>query len=74
MRYDVVWYFNVLHIYSPDESQALFRRVYSAGLSGGRLIIQDAFLQYQEGLYPEETSLFAGSLLLLTGGQHVFIP
>jgi len=29
-NYDVVWYSNVLHIYSPEENQALFRRVFSS--------------------------------------------
>ncbi len=65
-QYDVVWYSNVLHIYSPQENQALFRRVYSALPPGGRLIIQDAFLHDREGLYPEEASLFAVSMLLFT--------
>ncbi len=65
-QYDVVWYSNVLHIYSPEENQALFRRVFSALAPGGRLIIQDAFLHDREGLYPEEASLFAVSMLLFT--------
>lgn len=65
-QYDVVWYSNVLHIYSPEENQALFRRVRSVLSPGGRLIIQDAFLHDPEGLYPEEASLFAVSMLLFT--------
>lgn len=65
-QYDVVWYSNVLHIYSPQENQALFRRVHSALSKGGRLIIQDAFLHDQEALHPEEASLFAVSMLLFT--------
>lgn len=52
------------HIYSPEENQALYRRVYSALSPGGRLIMQDAFLHDREGLYPEEASLFAVSMLL----------
>lgn len=65
-RYDLVWYSNVLHIYSPDENQALFRRVIPVLNPGGRLIIQDAFLHDREGLYPEEANLFAVSMLLFT--------
>lgn len=65
-QYDVVWYSNVLHIYSPDENHVLFRRILSALPPGGRLIIQDAFLHDREGLYPEEASLFAVSMLLFT--------
>ena len=65
-QYDVVWYSNVLHIYSPNENQALFRRMISALSPGGRVMIQDAFLHDREGLYPEEASLFAVSMLLFT--------
>jgi SAM-dependent methyltransferase len=65
-NYDVVWYSNVLHIYSAEENQALFRRVFSSLSPGGRLIIQDAFLHDREGVYPEEASLFAVSMLLFT--------
>jgi len=64
--YDVIWYSNVLHIYSPTDNQALFRRALGALNSGGRLLIQDAFLHDREGLFPEEASLFAVSMLLFT--------
>ena len=64
--FDVVWYSNVLHIYSPEENQGLFKRVSAALNPGGRLIIQDAFLHGREGLFPEEASLFAVSMLLFT--------
>ena len=64
--YDVIWYSNVLHIYSPEDNQALFRRALAALNPGGRLLIQDAFLHDREGLFPEEASLFAVSMLLFT--------
>jgi len=64
--YDVIWYSNVLHIYSPQDNQALFRRLLAALNPGGRLLIQDAFLHDREGLFPEEASLFAISMLLFT--------
>jgi SAM-dependent methyltransferase len=64
--YDVIWYSNVLHIYSPKENQALFRRALASLNPGGRLLIQDAFLHDREGLFPEEASLFAVSMLLFT--------
>lgn len=65
-RYDVIWYSNVLHIYSPADNQAIFRRALAALEPGGKLIIQDAFLHDREGLYPAEASLFAVSMLLFT--------
>lgn len=64
--YDVIWYSNVLHIYSPEDNQALFRRALASLNPGGRLLIHDAFLHDREGLFPEEASLFAVSMLLFT--------
>jgi SAM-dependent methyltransferase len=65
-RFDVIWYSNVLHIYSPEENLDVFRRARAALAEGGRLIVQDAFLRDREGLFPEEASLFAVSMLLFT--------
>ena len=65
-QYDVIWYSNVLHIYSPEENQALFKRLVPVLTPGGRLIIQDAFLLDREGLHPAEANLFAGTMLLCT--------
>lgn len=65
-QYDVIWYSNVLHTYSPEQNQALFRRALTALSSGGRLIVQDAFLHDREGLYPLDASLFAVTMLLFT--------
>lgn len=64
--FNVVWYSNVLHIFSPMENQGVFKRVHAALNPGGRLIIQDAFLHDREGLFPEEATLFAVSMLLFT--------
>ena len=64
--YDVIWYSNVLHIYSPKDNQSLFRRALASLNPGGRLLIQDAFLHDRKGLFPEEASLFAVSMLLFT--------
>lgn len=64
--YDVIWYSNVLHIYSPDTNRTIFRRALAALNPGGRLLIQDAFLHDREGLHPAEASLFAVSMLLFT--------
>ena len=64
--FDVIWYSNVLHIYSPEQNLDVFRRARAALPEGGRFIIQDAFLHDREGLHPEEASLFAVSMLLFT--------
>lgn len=71
-RYDVIWYSNVLHIYSPADNQALFRRAAQALTPHGRLLIQDAFLLDRNGLYPEEANLFAVTMLLFTEGGNTY--
>ena len=70
--FDVIWYSNVLHIYSPEQNQAVFRRARAALAPGGRLIIQDAFLHDREGLVPEEAGLFAVSMLLFTEAGNTY--
>ncbi|HET7209574.1 MAG TPA: methyltransferase [Terriglobales bacterium] len=70
--FDVIWYSNVLHIYSPKENRDVFRRAKAALAPGGRLIIQDAFLHDREGLFPEEASLFALSMLLFTEAGNTY--
>ncbi len=65
-RYDVIWYSNVLHIYSPEQNQALFKQLRSALTPGGRLLIQDAFLLDRQGVVPMEANLFAVTMLLYT--------
>lgn len=65
-RYDVIWYSNVLHIYSAATNQALFRKMAAALSPSGRLLIQDAFTFDRDGLYPVETNLFAATMLLFT--------
>ncbi len=70
--FDVIWYSNVLHIYSPEQNRDVFRRAKKALAEGGRLIIQDAFLHDREGLFPEEASLFAVSMLLFTQGGNTY--
>jgi SAM-dependent methyltransferase len=70
--YDVIWFSNVLHIYSPEDNLAIFRRALAALTPGGRFIIQDAFLHDREGLYPAEASLFAVSMLLFTEGGNTY--
>jgi SAM-dependent methyltransferase len=71
--YDVIWCSNVLHIYSPKDNQALFRRALASLNPGGRLLIQDAFLHDRDGLFPEEASLFAVSMLLFTEEGNTYL-
>lgn len=65
-EYDVIWYSNVLHIYSPEQNQRIFEKMAKALVPGGRVLIQDAFLSDRDGLYPLEANLFAVTMLLFT--------
>lgn len=64
--YDVIWYSNVLHIYSPAENQRLLSRLVKNLTPTGRLYIQDAFTVDRQGLEPADTNLFAVTMLLFT--------
>ncbi len=70
--YDIVWYSNVLHIYSPSENLKVFRKIKRALKPGGRLIIQDTFLLDPHGLRPLETNLFAVTMLLYTDTGNTY--
>ena len=64
--FDVVWYSNVLHIYSPQENLKVFQKVKRSLTPGGRIFIQDTFLQDPRGLIPVEANVFAVTMLLYT--------
>ena len=70
--YDIVWYSNVLHIYSPSENLKVFRKIKRALKPGGRLLIQDTFLQDSQGLRPLEANLFAVTMLLYTDTGNTY--
>jgi len=70
--YDIVWYSNVLHIYSPSENLKVFRKIKRALKPGGRLLIQDTFLKDSQGLRPLETNLFAVTMLLYTDTGNTY--
>ena len=71
-NYDVVWYSNVLHIYSPAENLKIFKKIRRILSPGGRLLIQDTFLHDPKGLRPLETNLFAVSMLLYTDQGNTY--
>jgi len=71
-RYDVVWYSNILHIYSSVTNEAVFRKVSRVLVPGGRLVIQDAFCWDRAGLLPAETNLFAVTMLLFTSEGNTY--
>jgi len=71
-KYDLVWYSNVLHIYSPAENLKVFKKIKRALNPGGRLLIQDTFLDNPQGLRPVEANLFAVTMLLYTDTGNTY--
>jgi SAM-dependent methyltransferase len=71
-RYDVVWLSNIIHIYSPAQNLALFRKIRKVLNAGGRLFIQDSFLTDPAGLYPIDTTAFAVTMLLFTDSGNTY--
>lgn len=70
--YDVVWYSNVLHIYSPKENLRVFRKIRRALAPKGRILIQDTFLQNSQKLFPLEANVFAVTMLLYTQSGNTY--
>jgi SAM-dependent methyltransferase len=71
-KYDVVWYSNILHIYSPADNVKIFKKIRNVLKPKGRLLIQDTFLEDPKGLRPLEANLFAVSMLLYTEGGNTY--
>ncbi len=71
-QYDVIWYSNVLHIYSPASNHRLFRKLARTLTPAGRLLIQDAFIHDPNGLFPAEANLFAVTMLLFTDEGNTY--
>ena len=51
-HYDVVWYSNVLHIYSPEENQAFFDTLFLRVLPVGRLSFRMHFFTIESAPIP----------------------
>ena len=71
-KYDVVWLSNIIHIYSPSQNTALFKKILSILNPNGRLLIQDTFLLDPMGLRPQEANLFAVTMLLFTDTGNTY--
>lgn len=63
--YDIIFSSNVIHIFGPEDLQAIFNKCYNALKTGGRLLIKDFFLN-DDHKGPEFTTLFSLHMLLST--------
>ncbi|MFQ5992565.1 MAG: methyltransferase, partial [Nitrospiraceae bacterium] len=71
-RYDVIWLSNVVHIYSPAENQRLLKKLAGSLAPHGRLFVQDMYTHDRNGLYPQDTNLFAVTMLLFTDRGNTY--
>ena len=71
-KFDVMWFSNVLHIFSPNENKTIFRKLNHALNPGGRILIQDTFLMDKPGFDAVETNLFAVTMLLYTSTGNTY--
>jgi len=71
-KFDVMWFSNVLHIFSPNENKTIFRKLRHALNPGGRIFIQDTFLMEKSGFDDAETNLFAVTMLLYTSAGNTY--
>jgi len=60
------------HSYSDSENLKVFKKIKRALKPGGRLLIQDTFLQDAQGLRPLEANLFAVTMLLYTDTGNTY--
>ncbi|TAK09850.1 MAG: methyltransferase [Candidatus Manganitrophaceae bacterium] len=63
--YDVIFYSNVVHIYSPQENRRILKKIKTALKPGGRLIIVEYFLDKDQA-HPPDVSSFNLMMLLFT--------
>ena len=63
--YDVIFYSNVVHIYSPQENRKILRKIKTALQPGGRLIIVEYFLD-KDRVRPPDVSSFNLMMFLFT--------
>jgi SAM-dependent methyltransferase len=63
--YDVIFYSNVVHIYSPQENRRILKKIKKALKPGGRLIIVEYFLD-KDHAHPPDVSSFNLMMFLFT--------
>ncbi len=69
--YDFIWVSQILHSHDEAQCQLIIQKCFEALASGGRLAIQDFFLN-DDGLTPPEAALFAVHMLAVTPGGRAY--
>jgi hypothetical protein len=70
---DLAWVSAIVHQNSRDQNRALFRKIFAALVSGGRILIRD-FVMDETRTHPPGGAFFAVNMLVSTpgGGTYTF--
>lgn len=63
--FNTIFFSNILHIYNPAENKKLLRKIHKSLNPGGRVIINDLFLE-DNRIKPRDAALFSITMLLFT--------
>ena len=69
--FDVAFLSHIVHGLSEEKNEALFRKIHGSLNSGGRLIVQDFFLN-DDKISPQFAAIFALNMLLHTDGGRTY--
>lgn len=68
---DLVWIGAIVHMNSPAENRALFKKVHTALTEGGRILIRDVVME-DSHTEPADGAMFAINMLVNTAGGGTF--
>ena len=68
---DLAWVSAIVHQNSSEENRTLFRKILTALLPGGRILIRDIVMD-ESRIRPTAGALFAINMLVATAGGGVF--
>jgi SAM-dependent methyltransferase len=69
--YDFIWVSQILHSHDEAQSKLIIKKCVEALRSGGRLAIQDFFLN-DDGITPPEAAMFSVHMLAVTPGGRAY--
>ncbi len=68
---DLVWVGAIVHMNSPAENRALFKKVHTALTEGGKILIRDVVME-DSHTEPADGAMFAINMLVNTAGGGTF--
>ncbi len=71
--YDLIFISQIFHAYSEEENIALLRKCYQAMNPGGRVLIQEFYINHGK-TYPPQSALFSINMLVNTEAGRCYSP